>query len=201
MRTAWLFCKRTGQSKDTCFCEDCIREDAYTPPAWTQEQNEIETANVDMTVQYVREQVKLITETVRKANRHMAFNVKGGKATNGKKKQNGLPFLTIDDLSADKKRAKITWAGDPSEAGNNQDWARVTVKLEFSESGMKRLWTLGETNPCMDAMVSMMGEDAERWTGKELFLFTETHPVNEQKHIRVEMAKEASASRQRGASA
>lgn len=182
-------CKFSGEPIDSCFCPECLRCDENPP--WHQwDDNEIETTNAELTVQYVREQIKLMTETVRKANRTMAFNVKGSKASSGGrggKKANGIPFLDIGDLSKDKKRCKISWAGDPAEANNNQDWAAVSMKITSEASGMKRLWTLGENNPSFEVLANEMGEDAEQWIGREVFLFIEEHPVTEQKYIRVEV--------------
>lgn len=179
-----------------CFCPDCGGGEGGEAT----EENEETDWLLYETVYYVTHQIKLLTDTVRKANRTMAFNVKGNAAprdTRGGRKNNGLPFLDIPDLNKDKKRCVILWAGDPREAGNFQDWARVSVKIEAIESKTKRIWTLGETNPSMDVLVTGLGEDAEGWKGREVFLWLEEDVVTEKKYIRIEVITEQETKKNR----
>lgn len=163
-------------------------------PPWHEWPDDEETDSVELTVNYVREQIRLITETVRKANRQPEMLNRSKGHTNKSKKKNGLPWLDVNDLPRDKVRMRIEWAGEPSEA-DAPDWGVVTLKLEYVEiRGKKVLWTLSDNNPCLDYLENELGSEEKDWAGREVFVWKEKVGIAEKEYIRVEIAAtEASA--------
>lgn len=178
-------CPNSGQPKDLCWCEACLNDD--DPPWHEWNDNKIVTDDDTMTVTYVREQIKLITETVRKANRipmERNGNKRGSSNAQPQRPQNGVQRLELKDLSIDKKRLTIMWAGDPSEAGVNAEWAVVSVKFQSVASGLKRIYTLGDNNPCLDCLEAGFGTDEKQWRGREIFAWKDVVGVQEKEFIR-----------------
>ena len=181
-----LFCSNSGQPKDTCFCEKCLLEESSNAPAWQPPDETSEPQNAELTVNYVLEQIKLLTDTVRKANRTMA---RGSVKQQPAKAQNGIQRLELKDLNSDKKRCVLEWAGDPSEIGVNFDWALVAIKFRAIASGVKRTYTMGEGNPILDCLDAAFGEgwekDSSRWEGREFMLWKVKEGILEKEFIRL----------------
>lgn len=191
---AWCFCKECGGDGDNVASHD-------EPGEVFRGDSEL-SATVDETVALIRATVRNITRTVLQAYRHlnhyernfeqMSFDLsnRGGNNTGrvGERRSKGLPFLDAQkDLGADKRRVKILWSGDPKDANVNATWAVVTLKLESVNSRVRRLWTLGQSNPCLDVLIQHIGSDAHKWWNRELWMWCDTNNPSETPFVRMEV--------------
>lgn len=161
---------------------------------------EFEPANVDLTVQYVVEQLRLITVTVKKANRTpMATNDRrqptgGGGNRAGqqqtRKPSDGIARLEVSELSNKRKIAfEIEWAGDPAKVGPAYDWMRVSVKLRSINKGVKRMYTVGDNNPVCDVLYAGLGSDWSQWTRRTVLAWKAIVQPNEKQYIRLQVVE------------
>lgn len=156
----------------------------------------------DETVRFVKKSVRIISRTVLQAYRplnhyereydDMAFTINkhatepGNDSRSGERKSKGVKLLNVDDdLSEEKRRCKITWAGDPKEA-NGPKWAAVTVRLEAVNSKRERLWNLSTSNPNLDVLITGFGNDAHQWVDREVWLWRDDNNPSRTPYIRSE---------------
>jgi len=160
-----------------CYCSFC-RGDIETP-----DENEVLNAIADFIEKTTANITRTVLQTYRKENHSMLQRTNAPAAAKG----SGLPYLKIENLTTDKQRAKILWAGDPKELGGNRFNNIVVLKLEFKVSGRKYLWGLKNENPNLDTLCAGMTEDENTWTDREIDLFLEVKKIDEKKYVRCEV--------------
>jgi hypothetical protein len=153
--------------------------------------SETESWLVEETVEYIKKQIQLITETVRKANRVMPRNSGGGSG----RQQNGLEYLKTGHLTTDKKLFNILWAGTHEDAGlpNKYNHALV-VKVENDTTKVRYLMSLSDNSPVLETMDNDLGKDETQWKGRSVYLFNEVDEITEKKFMRAEVKPPAAAS-------
>lgn len=101
--------------------------------------------------------------------------------------QNGVPRLELKDLPDDgtKKLCKIEWAGEPKVIGITATWAVVSLKLVSANNAKaKRMYTLGDNNPCLDALEDAWGKDETAWVGKLVNVWKTKTGIQEKEYVR-----------------
>lgn len=185
-----LFDAEREQLKDSqhhspwCFCEECREKTDAVAEAPEPEANEELAA---YTANYVLEQIRLMTATVRKANRTpMAQRQSGARtAPQPERKNDGIQRLEASELSNQRKIAfQIEWAGDPSKVGPSYDWMRVSVKLRSVNKGIKRIYTVGDNNPVCDVLYSACGHDVSAWVGRIVLAWRAIVQPSEKQYVR-----------------
>lgn len=166
-----------------CFCSDC----GGGKGGETQEKEiEPEIEWFETICDYIETQISNITEQVRKAANEPMIR-RSNNRSGGRMPQNGLPNLTLANLSLNKMRFTILDAWEPE--GENKFGFAVIVKIELN-GGPRFLWNLKDNNPCLDILEAALGKDESKWKDHEGYIFLEENPRDEKRFARCEMISE-----------
>jgi hypothetical protein len=108
----------------------------------------------------------------------------GGSSGQRRKKGAGLRYLTADMLSTSHQLATIADARMQDDNFKPNAPQVVVVKLKFK--GEFILWTLRQSNPNLDQLIDVFGDEEAAWKGREIELYIEEDDFDGKKWIRSE---------------
>jgi len=101
----------------------------------------------------------------------------------------GIPYLKIENVNFDKRTANILSARMEPDSFNKSAPDVLSLKIAFA--GATYLWNLRISNPNLDILADVFGDDEQKWVGKEFLLFLETDSHTNKNQIRAEVKQEA----------
>jgi len=93
----------------------------------------------------------------------------GQGAAPSRNKRSGIPFLTREHMSTDKRTTEFLAV----KVGQNQrGQTQISIKLNYG--GVVYLWNLRTNNPNVQTLIELLGPNEERWAGKKVAMALST---------------------------
>lgn len=96
---------------------------------------------------------------------NIAGNGGGGARPQGQRQRGGLPFLKAENVTAEKRVAKILGT---KQGEDQRGKGKVSLKIAFA--GNTYLWDLRLNNPNLATLVGLFGQHEEQWVGEQFLL-------------------------------
>lgn len=176
------------------FDPDARKGQAVTePPHWTD--NGI---TIDSLVAEVKSRIRSITQFVREEGTLINYNKpQDGTSRNRSSQSTGIPKLTVQNLTFDKRKARVL-------ATRNYDgkWG-MQVGLKIAYAGQTYIWYLNVPdavgrNPNFDFLINQFGQDENNWVDGEFYLYLENDEFSNQNRIRCAAVEKETPTRKRG---
>jgi len=105
------------------------------------------------------------------------------RQSGGKRKPNGLPFLSKEHANHAKQPGKVVAARLEDDNFRKGEQV-VTLKVEFREQHY--LYNLRTNNPTLDSLIEAWGDDETTWNNKPVVIFNEEDDFNGKTWLRIE---------------
>ena len=122
-------------------------------------------------------------------NSNQQSSGRGGRAgqsfnNSGGRQRAGLPYLKIENVSQDFKKAKIMATQVvPDRTDGSRKFSDIQIKIYYN--GQIYLWGLKFTHPVYGALLDFFGSDTDHWQDQEFMLGLELDEFSGRPNLRV----------------